>query len=91
MLPNMHTITLKLTFLELMSILMNQVRAAFFEIALVRASVCVSVCVSVCPPSRALITSSVIWCDIGRVQLVKQILRLSPAFNYLLLCSVTEL
>ena len=34
----------------------------FFEIALVRASVCVfvHVCVSVCPPPRALITSGMI-------------------------------
>ena len=28
----------------------------------------------VCLPPRALITSSMIWCDIGRVQLVKQVL-----------------
>ena len=34
--------------------------------------VCVSVCLSVCLPPRALITSG-IWCDIGRVQLVKQV------------------
>ena len=40
------------------------------------------VCVSVCPPPRPLITSGVIWCDIGRVPLVKQVLRLFPAFNY---------
>ena len=40
------------------------------------------VCVSVCPPSRPLITSGVIWCDIGHVRLVKQVLRLFPAFNY---------
>ena len=43
---------------------------------------CVCVCVSMCPPPRALITSGVIWCDIGCVRLVKQVLRLSPAFNY---------
>ena len=30
------------------------------------------VCVHVCLPPRALITSGVIWCDIGRVRLVKQ-------------------
>ena len=36
----------------------------------------------VCPPPRELITSDVIWCDIGRVQLVIQVLWLSPAFNY---------
>ena len=51
-----------------------------------RVCVCVCVCVcvhvSVCPPPRPLITSGVIWCDIGRVQLVKQVLRLFPAFNY---------
>ena len=40
------------------------------------------VCVCVCPPPRSLITSGVIWCDIGRVPLVKQVLRLFPAFNY---------
>ena len=44
--------------------------------------VCICVCVSVCSPRGALITSGVIWCDIGRVRLVKQVLRLSPAFNY---------
>ena len=38
--------------------------------------------VSVCPPPRALITSGVIWCDIGRVRLVKQVSRLFPTFNY---------
>ena len=43
---------------------------------------CVHVCVSVCPPPRPLITSGVIWCDIGCVRLVKQVLRLFPAFNY---------
>ena len=42
----------------------------------------VCVCVCVCPPPRPLITSGVIWCDIGRVRLVKQVLRLFPAFNY---------
>ena len=40
--------------------------------------------VCVCLPPRALITSGVIWHDIGRVQLVKQISRLFPAFNYIL-------
>ena len=45
---------------------------------------CVCVCVSVCLPPRPLITSGVIWCDIGRVRLVKQVLRLFPAFNYVL-------
>ena len=44
-------------------------RAWFLEIALVRASVCVCVC----PPPWPLIT---------RVRLVKQVLRLFPAFNY---------
>ena len=29
-------------------------------------------CVSVCPPLRALMTSGVIWCDMGYVRLVKQ-------------------
>ena len=56
----------------------------FLEIALVCASVCgcVSVCLSVCLPQRALITNGVIWCDIGRVQLVKQVSRLFLTFNY---------
>ena len=40
------------------------------------------VCASVRPPPKALITSGVIWCDIGRVRLVKQVSRLFPAFNY---------
>ena len=40
------------------------------------------VCLSVCPPPKPLIASGVIWCDIGHVRLVKQVLRLSPAFNY---------
>ena len=39
-------------------------------------------CVSVCPPQGPLITSGVIWCDIGHVWLVKQVLQLFPAFNY---------
>ena len=52
----------------------------FLEIALVYALVCV--CVSVCPPLMALITSGAIWCDIGHVQLVKQVSWLFPAVNY---------
>ena len=55
--------------------------AWFLGIALVGVSVCqyacVCVSVSVCLPPRPLITSGVIWCDIDRVQLVKQVLRLS--------------
>ena len=47
--------------------------------------VCVSVCLSVCLPPRPLITSGVIWCDIDSVRLVKQVLRLFPAFNYFIL------
>ena len=43
------------------------------------------VCVSVCPPSRSLITSGEIWCDIDRVQLIKQVSRLFPALNYMTL------
>ena len=49
-----------------------------------RRYVCQSVCLSVCPPLKAIITSSVMWCDIDRVRLVKQVLRLSPGFNYYL-------
>ena len=44
-------------------------RSWFLEIALVRALVCV------CPPLRALITSGVIWYDIGHVRLVIQVLQ----------------
>ena len=40
----------------------------FLEIALV----CTLVCV--CLPSRALMTSGMIWCDIGCVRLIKQVL-----------------
>ena len=43
------------------------------------ACVCVCVCV---PALRPLITSGMIWCDIDRVRLVKQVLRLFPTFNY---------
>ena len=50
---------------------LNQVHAAFGSAPL-----------SVCPPPRSLITSGVIWCYIDRVRLVKQVLRLFPAFNY---------
>ena len=42
----------------------------------------VYVYVSVCPPLRTLITSGMIWCDIGHVRLVKQVSQLFPAFNY---------
>ena len=42
-------------------------RAWFLEIVLVRTSVCACLCL----PSKALITSGVIWCDIGRVRLNK--------------------
>ena len=31
----------------------------------------------VCPPPRALINNGVIWCDIGRMRLIKQVLWLS--------------
>ena len=66
--------------------------AWFLEIAFVPAWVCVCVCVcvcvracvclSVCLPPRALITSDTIWCDIGRVWMVKQVSWLYPAFKY---------
>ena len=49
------------------------------EIVLFHVSVCV--CVSVYPPPRTLIISSIIWCDIDHVWLVKQVLRLFPAFS----------
>ena len=44
--------------------------------------VCVRAFVCVCPLSRPLITNGMIWCDIDRVRLVKQVSRLLPAFNY---------
>ena len=69
--------------------LLNQARAAeaagflkLFWSACRYARVCVCVYVCVCPPPRPLISSGVIWCDIDRVRLVKQVLRLFPAFNY---------
>ena len=40
------------------------------------------VCLSVCLPPRELITIGMMWCDIGCVQLVKQVSWLFPAFNY---------
>ena len=40
------------------------------------------VCVCLCPPPRALIICSVVWCDIGRMRLVKQVSWLFPAFIY---------
>ena len=45
----------------------------------------------VCPPPRALMTSGMIWCDLGHVRLVKQVLRLSPAFNYYIMLAVNRL
>ena len=62
----------------------SAVHTWFLEIIIDHASVCVSVhvCVSVCPPLRAIETSGMIWCDIGRVRLVKQLSWLFPAFNY---------
>ena len=39
------------------------------------ACVCVCVCVCVYPLPRLLITSSVIWCDMDPIQLVKQVLQ----------------
>ena len=38
--------------------------------------VCVYVCVCVCPPLRLLITSGVMWHDMGSIWLVKQVLQL---------------
>ena len=40
-----------------------------------------SVCVCVCVPSRALITSGMIWYDIDRVWLVKEVLQFFPAIS----------
>ena len=55
--------------------------------------VCVSVCPSVCPPPWPLITSDMIWCDIGRVWLVKPILQLFsllPSINWMGVALVTQ-
>ena len=43
---------------------------------------CQYACVSVSPLLKVLITSGMIWCDIDRVQLTKQVSHLFPAFNY---------
>ena len=53
--------------------LLNQARAAhaWFLKLLWFARRYACMCLSVCPPPRPLITSGVIWCDIGRVRLVK--------------------
>ena len=61
--------------------------AWFLEIVLV----CSSVCVSACPPPRALITSGVISCDIGRVRLVKQLSQLFPTFNYFMTFAIDKI
>ena len=70
---------------------LNQARTAFGRARLVswncfgpHVGMHVCVCLSVCPPPRPLITSAMIWCDIDRVRLVKQVLRLFPAFNYVI-------
>ena len=73
------------TSLALLDCFLNQARAAEGRARLVSWNCFgsrVGMCVYVCPPPRPLITSGVIWCDIGRVPLVKQVLRLFPAFNY---------
>ena len=51
----------------------------FLEFALVHMSVCARVCVCVCVCPEGINNH---WRDIGRVRLVKQVLRLFPAFNY---------
>ena len=63
--------------------LLNQAHAAFAHtpgflklLWLAHRYVCVSL------PPRPLITSGMIWCDIDRVWLGKQVLRPFPAFNY---------
>ena len=59
-------------FTEFHVFLNSAARAWFLEIALVHTSVCVST-------PKAINNQ---WCDIDRVRLVKQVLRLFPAFNY---------
>ena len=49
--------------------------------------VCLSL--TMCPPLRALITSGVIWCDIGHVRLVIKVSRLFSAFNYFMYMTLT--
>ena len=53
--------------------------AWFLEIALDRVSVCMCVCVCVRVSAPEAINNQ--WRDIGCVRFVKQVLRLSPAFN----------
>ena len=58
-----------------------------------RFCLCIGMCVSVCHPLRALITSGVIWCDIGHVWLVKQVLwlfRILSLINWKGLALVTQ-
>ena len=55
--------------------------------------VCMCACVSVCLPPRPLITSGVIWRDIGHVWLVKPILQLFsllPLINWMGIVLVTQ-
>ena len=54
--------------------------AWFFEIVLVRVSVCARACVCVCVSAPEVINNQ--WRDKGCVRLVKQVLRLFPTFNY---------
>ena len=65
-------------------LLLNQARMAsgFSKLLwFVHWHVCVCLCICV-SASKPLITSDVIWCDIGHVRLVKQVLQLFTAFNY---------
>ena len=52
-----------------------QVRAPGFYVLCRHLYVCVFACVS--PPPRLLITSGVMWCDMGSIQLVQQVLQFS--------------
>ena len=73
---------------------MHGLHTWFLEIiCFVHASMCVSVCPSVCLPPRALITSGMIWCDIGYVWLVKpvpQVFSLLPSINWMGVALVTQ-
>ena len=69
---------------------LNQVCVAFSHTRLVswnRICLCVGMCVCLCVSTlKALITSGMIWCDIGRVWLVKsivQVFNLLPSINWM--------
>ena len=61
------------TYICLLTCMLIAMHICFLEIIFLHIGVCVcvcvclSVCLSVCPPPRVLLTSGIIWYDIGRV------------------------